>query len=153
VKVPVSISSPTSSTSRSSPLKQCQQKHSSSGSSRSKLESSRGLVDLFLLEADKRYNKEVNIYKQEAEEQKKTLEKLKADGADEWTLKNGVSNLRGMEKADGKVKVIEESEKMVPRTEANLAKAVEELEDLVVSDFNDIAKKLIIRMLELLKSR
>ncbi|QRV88101.1 tubulin-specific chaperone A [Ceratobasidium sp. AG-Ba] len=67
----------------------------------------------------KRLWKEHNLYRQEALQFKVKYDKLVAEGADEWDIKNAK-------------KVLEEGERMIPDSENRLAKAVIELRELVV---------------------
>ncbi|CAE6450145.1 unnamed protein product [Rhizoctonia solani] len=67
----------------------------------------------------KRLSKEHNMYRQEALQLKVKHDKLVADGADEYDIKNAK-------------KIWEEGEKMIPDSETRLAKAVIELHELVV---------------------
>ncbi|KAF8605488.1 tubulin binding cofactor A [Ceratobasidium sp. AG-I] len=67
----------------------------------------------------KRLWKEHNMYRQEALQLKVKLDKLVADNADEWNIKNAT-------------KVLDEGERMIPDTENRLAKAIIELRELVV---------------------
>ncbi|KAJ7292855.1 tubulin binding cofactor A [Mycena rebaudengoi] len=67
-----------------------------------------------------RLRKEYELYQKELVDQKLKKDKLVADGAEEWDVKN----------AD---RMLEESEKMIIDSKTRLAKAHEELRDLVVS--------------------
>ncbi|KAF8709729.1 TBCA family, partial [Rhizoctonia solani] len=67
----------------------------------------------------KRLWKEHNMYRQEALQLKSKLDKLVAEGADEYDIKNAK-------------KIFEEGEKMIPNSENRLAKAIIELRELVV---------------------
>ncbi|KAG9083027.1 hypothetical protein FS749_006354 [Ceratobasidium sp. UAMH 11750] len=69
--------------------------------------------------AVKRLWKEHNMYREEAQQLKIKYDKLVADDADEWDIKNAK-------------KVLEEGEKMIPDSETRLAKSVIELRELVV---------------------
>ncbi|CAE6536939.1 unnamed protein product [Rhizoctonia solani] len=67
----------------------------------------------------KRLWKELNLYRQEASQLKAKHDKLTADGADEYDIKNAK-------------KIWDEGEKMIPYSENQLAKAIIELRELVV---------------------
>ncbi|EIM92695.1 tubulin binding cofactor A [Stereum hirsutum FP-91666 SS1] len=67
----------------------------------------------------KRLYKEQNMYRDEVEDQKRKLDKLVADGAEEWDVKNAK-------------KMLEESKKMVVDADTRLGKTVADLRDLVV---------------------
>ncbi|KAF8461159.1 hypothetical protein JB92DRAFT_3072668 [Gautieria morchelliformis] len=60
------------------------------------------------------------MYKQEAEDQQRRVDKYIADAADEWDIKN-------------QQKLLVESQKMIPETQKRLGTAVSELRELVVS--------------------
>ncbi|KAA1471377.1 tubulin binding cofactor A [Dentipellis sp. KUC8613] len=66
----------------------------------------------------KRIAKEQKIYRDEVEELRRKTDKLAAEGAEEWDIKNGN-------------RMTEESEKMVKDANVRLGKAVGELRDLV----------------------
>ncbi|KAJ7733576.1 tubulin binding cofactor A-domain-containing protein [Mycena maculata] len=70
--------------------------------------------------ATSRLKKEHELYRQEAVDQKIKKDKLIADGAEEWDIKNA-----------GKME--DESEKMIQDSAGRLAKAYGELRDLIVS--------------------
>ncbi|KAJ7601301.1 tubulin binding cofactor A [Roridomyces roridus] len=70
--------------------------------------------------AASRLNKEHGMYQKEAADLKIKKDKLRADGAEEWDIKNA-----------GKME--DESYKMIQDTADRLAKAYGELRDLVVS--------------------
>jgi len=72
------------------------------------------------LGAMKRLSKEHGLYKKEVEEQKKKLDRLKAEKAEEWDIKNAG-------------KMLEESSKMVTDSETRRDKAAGELRDVVAS--------------------
>lgn len=69
--------------------------------------------------AARRLLKENGLYRKEIEDNKRKLDKLRADGAESWDIKNAT-------------RLIEESEKMVVDTSTRLGRAVGELRDLVV---------------------
>ncbi|KAG8688234.1 hypothetical protein FRC11_005816 [Ceratobasidium sp. 423] len=75
----------------------------------------------------KRLWKEHNMYRQEALQLKVKHDKLVADGADEYDIKNAASSLALLFK-----KIWDEGEKMIPDSENRLAKAIIELRELVV---------------------
>ncbi|GJJ09834.1 hypothetical protein Clacol_004058 [Clathrus columnatus] len=68
----------------------------------------------------KRLLKEYNLYKIEAEEQKRTVDKYIADGKDEYDVRN-------------QQKILAEAEKMIPDTQKRLGTAVEQLRDIIVA--------------------
>ncbi|KAF8528312.1 tubulin binding cofactor A-domain-containing protein [Gautieria morchelliformis] len=68
----------------------------------------------------KRILKEYNMYKKEAEDQQRRVDKYTADAADEWDIKN-------------QQKLLVESQKMIPETQKRLGTAVSELRELVIS--------------------
>lgn len=68
----------------------------------------------------KRLLKEYNLYKNEAEDQKRKVDKYIADGKDEYDIKN-------------QQKILAESEKMIPDTQKRLGSAVEKLRDIIVA--------------------
>ncbi|KAI0685079.1 tubulin binding cofactor A [Cytidiella melzeri] len=74
--------------------------------------------------ATKRLFKEHKSYVLEEEQQKIKLEKLKADGAEEWDVKNAQ-------------KMLEESGKMVNDTSAKLGVSVQDLRALLVAAEKD----------------
>ncbi|KZV69714.1 tubulin binding cofactor A [Peniophora sp. CONT] len=67
----------------------------------------------------KRLMKEVGMYRKEVEQNQIRLEKLRADGAEDWDVKNA-----GL--------LVAESEKMVTDSSDRMGRAVGELRDLVV---------------------
>ncbi|GAA5996778.1 hypothetical protein JCM5350_007785 [Sporobolomyces pararoseus] len=71
--------------------------------------------------------KEVASYKSEAEQTKATADKMEADGEDEYEVKQAR-------------KVHADSLQMIPDSEKRLAKAVEELEELVASAEDDVTE-------------
>ncbi|QRW16496.1 tubulin-specific chaperone A [Rhizoctonia solani] len=77
----------------------------------------------------KRLWKEHNMYRQEALQLKSKLDKLVAEGADEYDIKNAVRLSLSLSLSQ---KDIEEGEKMIPDSENRLAKAIIELRELVV---------------------
>ncbi|KAF8204354.1 tubulin binding cofactor A-domain-containing protein [Mycena galopus ATCC 62051] len=70
--------------------------------------------------ATNRLKKEHELYQKELVDQKIKTDKLVADGADEWAIKNSG-------------KMTDESEKMIKDSAARLGKAYGELKDLVES--------------------
>ncbi|KAI0061376.1 tubulin binding cofactor A [Artomyces pyxidatus] len=66
----------------------------------------------------KRLTKENRLYTKEVEDNRLKVEKFKADGAEDWDIKNGT-------------RLVEESQKMVKDTEVRLGTSVGELRDLV----------------------
>ncbi|KAF9469711.1 tubulin binding cofactor A-domain-containing protein [Collybia nuda] len=67
----------------------------------------------------KRLGKECNLYKKEAGDQRRKLDKFIADGAEDWDINNGT-------------RMMEESDKMITDSANRLGKAVGELRDLIV---------------------
>ncbi|TFK56495.1 tubulin binding cofactor A [Heliocybe sulcata] len=78
--------------------------------------------------ATKRLLKEHTLYKKEADEGKKKVDKLIADGAEGWEVRNAQNLLR-------------ESEKMVADTSARLGATVLELRDVVIAGKKEEALK------------
>ncbi|GAA5969914.1 hypothetical protein JCM3765_000367 [Sporobolomyces pararoseus] len=70
--------------------------------------------------------KEVESYEQEAEQTKAIAAKMEADGEDEYEVKQAK-------------KVHADSLQMIPDSEKRLAKAIEELKELVASAEDDVA--------------
>ncbi|KAH7886188.1 tubulin binding cofactor A [Phlebopus sp. FC_14] len=68
----------------------------------------------------KRLLKEYVLYGKEAEEQKRKLDKLIAENAEEWDIKNAR-------------RILEESQRMIKDSDVRLGNAVQELRALVVS--------------------
>jgi len=66
-----------------------------------------------------RLTKEHTLYRKEAEDQQRKLDKFIADGAEDWDIKNGK-------------RMMEESNKMIQDSNTRLGKAVGDLRDLVV---------------------
>ncbi|KAF8578760.1 tubulin binding cofactor A [Ramaria rubella] len=81
----------------------------------------------------KRILKEYHMYRKEAEDQQRRVDKYIADAADEWDIKTQAS-ARPLT-APGRLgqKLLVESQKMIPETQTRLANAVGELRELVVS--------------------
>ncbi|KAF7302598.1 BHLH domain-containing protein [Mycena chlorophos] len=75
--------------------------------------------------ATSRLKKEHDMYLKEADDLKIKKDKLVADGADEWDVKNA-SFLQ-------QTRMLEESQKMITDTEGRLAKAYDDLRDAVVA--------------------
>ncbi|KAJ7269265.1 tubulin binding cofactor A-domain-containing protein [Mycena haematopus] len=73
-----------------------------------------------------RLKKEYELYQKELVDQKLKTDKLIANGAEEWDIKNSG-------------KMTDESEKMIKHSKAELAKAYGELKDLVESAKKDPA--------------
>jgi len=67
----------------------------------------------------KRLSKEHKLYRTEAEDQKKKVDKFLAEGAEEWDIKNGR-------------RVLDEAHRMILDSETRLAKAVTDLRETVV---------------------
>ncbi|KAF9245711.1 tubulin binding cofactor A-domain-containing protein [Melanogaster broomeanus] len=70
--------------------------------------------------ASKRLLKEHNLYKKEAEEQQRNLDKMTAENAEGWDIRNAK-------------KILEESERMIKDSNDRLGKAVQGLQSLVDS--------------------
>ncbi|KAF9029982.1 hypothetical protein BDZ89DRAFT_1064951 [Hymenopellis radicata] len=72
--------------------------------------------------AAKRLSKEHNLYRKEAEDQKRKLDKLIADGVapDEWDVKNAT-------------RMLAEGERMIEDSATRAGKAAGDLRDLIVS--------------------
>ncbi|KAI0028584.1 tubulin binding cofactor A-domain-containing protein [Vararia minispora EC-137] len=66
----------------------------------------------------RRLLKENGLYRAEAADNQAKLDKLRADGAEEWDVKNAT-------------RLVQESEKMIEDTKGRLGRAVGELRDLV----------------------
>jgi tubulin-specific chaperone A len=64
--------------------------------------------------------KEHNMYRKEAEDQQRKLDKFVADGAEEWDIKNAT-------------RMMEESNKMIKDSSERLGNAVEDLRAIVLS--------------------
>lgn len=69
--------------------------------------------------ATQRLLKEHTLYGKEAEEQKRKVDKLVADNADEFEIKNAR-------------RILDESQRMIKDTNERLGKAVQDLRDLIV---------------------
>jgi len=68
----------------------------------------------------KRLMKEHNIYRKEAEDQKRKLDKFVDDGAEDWDIKNAT-------------RMMEESNRMIKDSADRLSNAVEDLSAIVLS--------------------
>ncbi|KAF8580423.1 tubulin binding cofactor A [Ramaria rubella] len=79
----------------------------------------------------KRILKEYHMYRKEAEDQQRRVDKYIADAADEWDIKTQASTRPSI--APGWLGLLVESQKMIPETQTRLANAVGELRELVVS--------------------
>jgi tubulin-specific chaperone A len=66
------------------------------------------------------------LYRKEAEEQQKKLDKFIADGAEDWDIKNGVRCFRDC------ILMVDEANKMIKVSADGLGKSIGELRDLVV---------------------
>ncbi|GAA5843352.1 hypothetical protein JCM3766R1_002927 [Sporobolomyces carnicolor] len=75
----------------------------------------------------KRLVKEVASYKQEAEQTKATADKMAAEGQDEYEVKQAR-------------RIHADSLQMIPDSEKRLAKAIEELEELVEGAEDEVTK-------------
>ena len=87
--------------------------------------------------------KEHEIYGNEVVENKIKLDKLRAEGEEDWGVRNAVrASLASSERPvsiliwdDVQAKLVEESKKMVVNTDQRLRKAVEDLRDVIVCPY------------------
>jgi tubulin-specific chaperone A len=81
-------------------------------------------------------SKEYSLYLREADEQQRKLDRLIAEHAEDWDIKNAVSRgsliVLAWAQVVTKTKMMEESNKMIVDSEIRLANAIGELRDLVV---------------------
>ncbi|KAI0046689.1 tubulin binding cofactor A, partial [Auriscalpium vulgare] len=86
----------------------------------------------------KRLSKEIGLYTKEVEQNRIKVEKFKADGAEDWDIKNGVRTYQSVSSCpltlwQRKTRLIDESQRMVRDSQDRLGKATEELRVLVNS--------------------
>ena len=87
--------------------------------------------------------KEHEIYGNEVVENKIKLDKLRAEGEEDWGVRNAVrASLASSERPvsmltwdDVQAKLLEESKKMVVNTDQRLRKAIEDLRDVIVCPY------------------
>ncbi|KAF7337647.1 BHLH domain-containing protein [Mycena sanguinolenta] len=90
--------------------------------------------------ATNRLKKELELYQKELVDQKIKTDKLIADGAEEWDIKNAVHGRAGAnELLACQGKMTDESEKMIKDSTERLAKAYDQLRELIVSAKQDPA--------------
>ncbi|KAG6842391.1 hypothetical protein C0991_007521 [Blastosporella zonata] len=79
----------------------------------------------------KRLTKEQTLYRKEAEQQQRKLDKFIMDGAEGWDINNGVPNAQPAHRIT-QTRMMEEANKMIVDSANRLGKAAGELRDLII---------------------